>query len=131
MLFRSLLPHKGIEFAIRGLPPAASLEIYGRPYDADYLQFLKTEASSRAVTFHTQASDNDVIAALTSACAFVMPSVYNDDRQAIIADPKAGPYADLVEAAELCPARCIHPGKPLDASEPGLDDLIARAEPFN
>ncbi|HJN96249.1 MAG: hypothetical protein CMQ15_12265 [Gammaproteobacteria bacterium] len=57
--------------------------------------------------------------------------VYNDDRQAIIADPKAGPYADLVEAAELCPARCIHPGKPLDASEPGLDDLIARAEPFN
>jgi len=57
--------------------------------------------------------------------------VYNDDRQAIIADPKAGPYADLVVAAELCPARCIHPGKPLDASEPGLDDLIARAEPFN
>ena len=57
--------------------------------------------------------------------------VYNDNRQAIIADANAGTYAELVEAAELCPARCIHPGKPLNAAEPGLDDLIARAEPFN
>jgi ferredoxin len=60
-----------------------------------------------------------------------MMFVYNDDKQAIIKDPKAGPYADLVAAAEICPAKCIHPGKPLDPSEPGLDELIARAEPFN
>jgi ferredoxin len=60
-----------------------------------------------------------------------MMFVYNDDKQAIIKDPKAGPYADLVAAAEICPAKCIHPGKPLDPNEPGLDDLIARAEPFN
>ena len=57
--------------------------------------------------------------------------VYNDNRQAIISDPKLGTYLQLVEAAELCPARCIHPGKPLDSSEAGLDDLIARAEPYN
>ena len=57
--------------------------------------------------------------------------VYNDNRQAIITDPKVGTYQQLVEAAELCPARCIHPGKPLDPDEPGLDDLIKRAEPFN
>ena len=60
-----------------------------------------------------------------------MMFVYNDDKQAIIKDVKAGPYADLVAAAEICPAKCIHPGKPLDANEPGLDDLIARAAPFN
>jgi len=60
-----------------------------------------------------------------------MMFVYNDDKQAIIKDPKAGPFADLVAAAEICPAKCIHPGKPLDPNEPGLDDLIARAEPFN
>ena len=75
-----LLPHKGIEFAIRGLPSGASLEIYGRPYDADYLRFLETEAAFRPVTFHTQASDQRVIQALASACAFVMPSVYEDYR---------------------------------------------------
>ena len=60
-----------------------------------------------------------------------MMFVYNDDKQAIIKDVNAGPYADLVAAAEICPAKCIHPGKPLDPNEPGLDDLIARAKPFN
>ena len=60
-----------------------------------------------------------------------MMFAYNDDKQAILKDPKAGTYADLVEAAEICPAKCIHPGKPLDPNEPGLEELIARAEPFN
>ncbi len=60
-----------------------------------------------------------------------MMFVYNDDKQAIIRDVNAGPFADLVAAAEICPAKCIHPGKPLDPNEPGLDDLIARAAPFN
>jgi ferredoxin len=60
-----------------------------------------------------------------------MMFVYNDNKQAIIKDPKAGTYADLVEAAEICPAKCIHPGKPLDPNEPGLEELMARAAPFN
>ena len=60
-----------------------------------------------------------------------MMFVYNDDKQAIIKDAKAGPFADLVAAAEICPAKCIHPGKPLDPNEQGLDELIARAAPFN
>jgi hypothetical protein len=60
-----------------------------------------------------------------------MMFAYNEDKQAYLKDPKAGPYADLVAAAEICPAKCIHPGKPLDPNEPGLEELIARAEPFN
>jgi len=60
-----------------------------------------------------------------------MMFVYNDNKQAIIKDAKAGPFADLVAAAEICPAKCIHPGKPLDPNEPGLEELVARAEPFN
>ena len=60
-----------------------------------------------------------------------MMFVYNADKQAIIQDVNAGPYAHLVAAAEICPAKCIHPGKPLDPNEPDLDDLIARAAPFN
>jgi hypothetical protein len=60
-----------------------------------------------------------------------MMFAYNENKQAYIKDPRAGPYADLVAAAEICPAKCIHPGKPLDPNEPGLEDLIARAEPFN
>jgi ferredoxin len=60
-----------------------------------------------------------------------MMFAYNEDKQAYIRDAKAGTYADLVAAAEICPAKCIHPGKPLDPNEPGLDELMARAEPFN
>jgi|TARA_B100000315_G_scaffold183738_4_gene172700 ferredoxin len=56
---------------------------------------------------------------------------YNDNKQAVITDPKAGTFAQLVEAAELCPASCIHPGKPVDPNEPGLDELIARAAAHN
>jgi ferredoxin len=60
-----------------------------------------------------------------------MMFAYNGDKQAYLKDVKAGTYADLVKAAEICPAQCIHPGKPLDPNEPGLEDLIARAAPFN
>ena len=56
---------------------------------------------------------------------------YNEDKQAYLVDPRAGTYEDLVTAAEACPAKCIHPGKPLDPNEPGLEELVARAEPFN
>ncbi|OQY27754.1 MAG: hypothetical protein B6244_09615 [Candidatus Cloacimonetes bacterium 4572_55] len=56
---------------------------------------------------------------------------YDDNKQAYIKDLSAGTYADLVVAAEKCPVRVIHPGKPKDSNEPGLDELIKRAEPFN
>ena len=55
---------------------------------------------------------------------------YNDNKQAYIANPDAGTYAQLVEAAESCQVCIIHPGKPRNTSEPGLDELIKRAEPF-
>jgi ferredoxin len=60
-----------------------------------------------------------------------MMFAYNDDKQAFLRDATAGTYADLVRAAEICPAKCIHPGKPLDPNEPGLEALVERAAPFN
>jgi hypothetical protein len=35
-----------------------------------------------------------------------------------------------VEAAENCQVSVIHPGKPRNANEPGLDELLKRAEAF-
>ena len=55
---------------------------------------------------------------------------YNSEKQAYLADPRAGTYAELVMAAERCPARCIHPGLPLNPDEPGLEEWIERAKPF-
>ena len=57
--------------------------------------------------------------------------VYNEDNQAIIADLSAGTYLQMIEAAEICPSNCIHPGKPWDQSEADLDDLLERAQPYN
>lgn len=56
--------------------------------------------------------------------------VYDDDKQAMIGDPRAGTFAEIVAIAEKCPARCIHPGAPLNPDEPGLEELIARAAPL-
>ena len=55
---------------------------------------------------------------------------YNGDKQAFIANPGAGTFAQLVEAAESCQVSIIHPGKPRNLDEPGLTELLARAAPF-
>ena len=57
--------------------------------------------------------------------------VYDDNDQAYIADPDAGTFRQLVEAAEICQVAIIHPGKPINPDEPNLDELMARAESFN
>jgi hypothetical protein len=55
---------------------------------------------------------------------------YDANRQAYIADASAGTYAQLVEAAENCQVSIIHPGKPRNPDEPGLEELMKRAEAF-
>ena len=55
---------------------------------------------------------------------------YNEDNQAYIADPRAGTFRELVEAAESCQVSIIHPGQPLDPDEPDLEELVARAAEF-
>jgi ferredoxin len=54
---------------------------------------------------------------------------YNENRQAYIADPDAGTFRQLVEAAEGCQVSIIHPGKPRDPEEPNLAELLERAAP--
>jgi pyruvate-ferredoxin/flavodoxin oxidoreductase len=56
---------------------------------------------------------------------------YDENKQAYIADPSAGPFRQLVQAAEKCPAAIIHPGDPIDPNEKDLEKWIARAAPFN
>jgi ferredoxin len=57
--------------------------------------------------------------------------LYNEDKQAMLGDLSSGTYAQMVQAAELCPAKCIHPGSPWNPDEPGLDELIERSAPFS
>lgn len=55
---------------------------------------------------------------------------YNDNKQAYIKDLSAGTYRELVEAAEACQVAIIHPGKPRNPDEPGLEELMERAKVF-
>jgi len=65
-------------------------------------------------------------------CTTAFPRVfaYDDNKQAYIKDLAAATYRQLVEAAESCQVSVIHPGKPRDPTEPGLDELLERAKPF-
>ena len=66
-------------------------------------------------------------------CTNLNPAIfaYNDDKKAYIKDPLAGPYKDLVKAAEKCTAQVIHPGLPADPAEPDIDKWIARGAKYN
>jgi hypothetical protein len=55
---------------------------------------------------------------------------YNENKQAYIKDINAGTYREMVEAAEACQVAIIHPGKPKNPDEPGLEELLERAKPF-
>ena len=55
---------------------------------------------------------------------------YNDNKQAYFKDLSAGTFRQIVEAAEACQVAIIHPGKPKNPAEPGLEELLERAKPF-
>ena len=55
---------------------------------------------------------------------------YNENKQAYIADVRAGTFRQMVEAAEVCQVSIIHPGKPWNPDEPGLPELLDRAASF-
>jgi pyruvate-ferredoxin/flavodoxin oxidoreductase len=65
-------------------------------------------------------------------CVDINPKIfkYNDDKKAIIVDPTAGTFEDIVKAAEKCTAVIIHPGTPWNPDEKNLEKLIKRAEKF-
>jgi pyruvate-ferredoxin/flavodoxin oxidoreductase len=66
-------------------------------------------------------------------CTKLNPKIfqYNENKKATIKDPLAGPYQDLVKAAERCTARVIHPGLPKDRSEKDVEKWIARGQKYN
>jgi glycosyltransferase involved in cell wall biosynthesis len=70
-----LLPHKGIDVLIKAMPADVLLEVYGRSSDPRYLHGLHLLAAAKRVTFHHEASDDDIVAAYRSARIVVLPSV--------------------------------------------------------
>jgi pyruvate-ferredoxin/flavodoxin oxidoreductase len=65
-------------------------------------------------------------------CVDIAPAIfqYNADKKAVVVNPTAGTYEQIVKAAEKCTAVIIHPGTPWNPDEPNLEKLIKRAEKF-
>jgi len=65
-------------------------------------------------------------------CIDINPKIfaYNNEQKAIIVDPTAGSFKDIVKSAEKCPAEIIHPGTPVNPKEKDIEKLIKRAEKF-
>jgi ferredoxin len=53
---------------------------------------------------------------------------YDGNKQVFLHDASAIKFAQLVQAAESCPARCIHPGQPRPGDATATPDWIKRAE---
>lgn len=70
-------------------------------------------------------------------CVAINPKMfaYDDKKKAYIKDAAAGPYRDLVKAAERCTAEIIHPGIPKglagERSQEELDKWIRRGKRFH
>ncbi|MCZ7586210.1 MAG: ferredoxin [Deltaproteobacteria bacterium] len=66
-------------------------------------------------------------------CIGINPQMfgYDGNKQAFVADASKGTFDELVRAAEKCPARCIHPGKPRAGDATVNDDLVARAAAYH
>jgi glycosyltransferase involved in cell wall biosynthesis len=73
-----LLPHKGVDDLIRGLPPEAEAEIIGPAPDARYLSDLRKIATGKRVVLRHECSDEALVDAYRRASCIVLPSVYRD-----------------------------------------------------
>ena len=103
--------------AVRSAPAPAPGSAAGEGDDAGYVApWIETQACSAC-----------------DECTQVNPRIfaYNSAGKAVIKDANAGPYSDLVKAAERCKESIIHPGLPRDRSSPEMARWIARGEKFN
>jgi pyruvate-ferredoxin/flavodoxin oxidoreductase len=66
-------------------------------------------------------------------CIQINPKIfeYNAQKKAVIKSAEAGPYKDLVKAAERCTARVIHPGLPRNRIEKDIEKWIKRGQKYN
>jgi len=71
-----LMPHKGVNDLVGGLPSGLELELIGQPYDRRFVDDLRAMAAGKAVAFRHDCSDDALVEAYRTAMCVVLPSVY-------------------------------------------------------
>jgi glycosyltransferase involved in cell wall biosynthesis len=73
-----LLPHKGVNYLVEGVPPDLPLDLVGRPYHPRFLEELRRLAEGKRVRFRHDCDDGELVRAYRRAPCVVLPSVYRD-----------------------------------------------------
>jgi glycosyltransferase involved in cell wall biosynthesis len=71
-----ILPHKGVNDLVNGLPAGMRLHVIGQPYHERFYSDLQSMAAGKDVVFHHTSSDEQLVTAYRSALCVVLPSVY-------------------------------------------------------
>jgi glycosyltransferase involved in cell wall biosynthesis len=71
-----VLPHKGIDNLIRGLPPGTSLMVVGPQPDRHFVAQLTELARGKDVTFREEVDDTTLVREYRRSMCIVLPSVY-------------------------------------------------------
>jgi hypothetical protein len=117
---------------VAAAPQAAPLEVSAEAGAAEPAPVEEAPAEEEVLGFDEPFIDS-ALCTTCNECTNLNGQLfqYNADKQAFIADASAGTFEDLVRSAELCPAKCIHPGKPRAGDATGTPELIERAAKFN
>jgi glycosyltransferase involved in cell wall biosynthesis len=73
-----ILPHKAIDVLIQAMPNDLKLIVAGRPFDREYLAYLKHLAKDKKVKFIEDPEDRQLIDLYKNASCFVLPSTHID-----------------------------------------------------
>jgi glycosyltransferase involved in cell wall biosynthesis len=73
-----LLPHKGVNYLVEGMPHDVPLKLIGQPMEEPFFDELQRLASGKQVSFHHDFTDADIVHAYRSALCVVLPSVYRN-----------------------------------------------------
>ena len=71
-----VLPHKGVNDLVEGLPNGTGLDIIGHEGDQQFREDLRKLAQGKDVRFLTDLDDNQLMQAYRNALCIVLPSVY-------------------------------------------------------
>lgn len=111
-------------------PPALGRSRSDEPVSPSAVeQTAPVEAVSAPVETPSEAYIDSFLCTSCNDCMKVNPRAfqYDANKQAYLADPAAATYAELVRAAEACPAKCIHPGLPRPGDATATPEIMARA----
>jgi glycosyltransferase involved in cell wall biosynthesis len=109
-----VLPHKGVDHLIRGLPQGVGLDIVGPLINQRYASDLRQLAQGRDVAIHGSVSDETLVAMYRSALCIVLPSVRRDCYGHVTEVPELLGQTLLEGMASGLPAVCTPAGAMLE-----------------